>query len=219
MSNLGRSDFIYVVDQYIGLFGDDRYTVGDSATIKFTLTAEPLIDADMQAIVHAVASASGETGYGHEYVFLPPGEDECFDATFSVCYAPDGKGVFVFCAYHSSVDFQDIGHVLYSVEPYQNVGGCSVKPGTPNGQLVDSTNNSLSHETIETITDPDGSAWFNNDLVVLFGAEIGDECSFFTIIQNDAFFDPTTFFIGEHLYAIQPEYSNLGHVCATSPQD
>jgi len=33
-------------------------------------------------------------------------------------------GDIFFCGYHSSADFKDIGHVLYTVEPYQNVSGC-----------------------------------------------------------------------------------------------
>ena len=107
--------------------------------------------------------------------------------------------------------------MLYSVEPFQDVPGCSVRPGTPNGQLVDSTNNSLSHELFETISDPDGTAWINFSLVVLFQAEIGDECSFFTVIGAEAFFDPSVFSIGSHLYAVQPEYSNSAHACAVGP--
>jgi len=76
------------------------------------------------------------------------------------------------------MDFRDIGHVLYSVEPFQNVEGCSSRPGTPDGQLADSTNNVLSHETFETIPDPDGTAWLNILDNGVFGQEIGDECSF-----------------------------------------
>ena len=52
--------------------------------------------------------ASGDAGYGHIYhVFIPPGQDGCFDATFTVCASN------VFCAYHSSVDFTDVGPSLY----------------------------------------------------------------------------------------------------------
>ena len=71
---------------------------------------------------------------------------------------PDNLKSFAFCAYHGGATFRDIGHVLYSVEPFQGVEGCSSRPGAPNGQLADSTNNVLSHETFETITDPDGDA-------------------------------------------------------------
>lgn len=218
LRDLSISDFIHVADQYVGLAARNRYTVGDHAFITFKPTPKtaPLTDADVQAFVHAVAATQG-AGYGHIYhVFLPPGQDECFDAASGICYSPDVPETFFFCGYHSSVDFKDIGHVLYSVEPYQNVPGCQVRPGTPNGELIDSTNNTLSHEQFETITDPDGDAWFNFTDVALAGAEIADECSFFTIdfTAGQTFFDPSVFTIGRHVFAVQPEYSNMEHACA-----
>jgi hypothetical protein len=217
LSDLGNSNFIHLVDQYTGMTMSNRYTVGKNAAILYLQTASIFTDANIQAFVHAVASVYG-TGYGHIYhVFLPPGQDECFSANSHACYSPDDPRTFAFCGYHSSVQFTDIGHVLYSVEPFQDVPGCSVKPGTPNGQLVDSTNNTLSHESIETITDPDGSAWFNFTLVVLRGAEIGDECSFFTLTRAGAFFDPSVFTLNGNSYAVQPEYSNSAHACAVGP--
>ena len=219
------SEFIHITDPYVGATSNNRYPVGAHTLISYKPTPKtaPLTDADMLAVVHAVASASGQTGYSHMYhVFLPPGQDECFTATDGICYSPDVPKTFVFCAYHNSVDFKDIGHVLYTVEPFQNVGGCSVRPGTPNGQLVDSTDNSLSHETFETITDPDGTAWFNFTAVILGGAEIGDECSFFVVLPISpkmvaGFFDPSVFTIGNHRYGVQPEYANSEHACASNP--
>jgi len=219
LKDYGKSDFVHIVDQYTGLNSDDRYTLGTSVAVNYPTSAHPYTDADMLAIVHAVALASGESGYGNIYhVFLTPGTDECFDATYSVCYSPDNGPTFYFCAYHGSADFNDsVGHVVYSVEPFQNVGGCSVKPGTPNGQLADSTNNVLSHEETEAITDPDGSAWWNSECNGLYGQEIGDECSFITFAGNNVYFDPSAVRLGEHKYAIQPEYSNRKHGCATAP--
>jgi hypothetical protein len=224
LRDLAVSQFIHIADQYTGLGANNRYTVGKNAMIPYPPTPKtaPLTDADIQGFVHAVASKLG-TGYGHIYhVFLPPGQDECFTATDGVCYSPDVQKTFVFCGYHSSVDFKTIGHVLYTVEPFQNVPGCSVRPGTPNGQLIDSTDNTLSHELIETITDPDGTAWFNFTAVVLAMAEIGDECSFFKVVAtspktSEAFFDPSIFIIGTHRYGVQPEYANSEHACAVNP--
>ena len=223
LRDLAHSEFIHVADQYVGLFASNRYTVGSHTKIGYVPTpvTAPLTDHDMRAIVHFVASATGQTGYGHVYhVFLPPGQDECFTplnpAGNAACYSPDNPNNFFFCGYHSHVNFKDIGHVLYTVQPFQNVDGCNVKPGTPNGQLVDSTNNTLSHELFETITDPDGSAWFNFTSVALGGAEIGDECSFFVFVPPTSFFfDPSTFRIGGHKFAVQPEYSNADHACST----
>jgi hypothetical protein len=209
LRDMGNSDFIHVVDQYVGLHADERYSVGSRAKVNFTPQTNPLTDNDMIAVVHAVALQTGKTGYGHMYhVFLPPGTDECFDSTYSVCYSPDNNDTWFFCAYHGYADFPDIGHVIYSVEPYQNVPGCSVKPGTPNGSLIDSTNSVLSHELIEAITDPDLDAWWNSENQDEYGAEIADECSFLT---TDFYFDPAFVKLGSHRYAIQTEYSNSEH--------
>jgi hypothetical protein len=45
----------------------------------------------------------------------------------------------------------------------------------------------LSHELVETITDPDGDAWYNTLNFSLFNQEIGDECVFVTIIPPNVF--------------------------------
>jgi len=215
LRDLSDSQFIHLVDQYIGLRASERYTLGNRAKVKYVPPTVPLTDTDVLSFVHAVASATGGNGYGHIFhVFLAPGQDECFDSTFSVCYSPDNLDTFFFCAYHGSVDFTDIGHVLYSVEPYQNVPGCQVRPGTPNGQLVDSTNDVLSHELIETITDPDGDAWWNSTGGGLFGQEIGDECVFLVFTSSNVYSDPFIYKIDDNLYATQPEYSNVLHGCA-----
>jgi hypothetical protein len=216
LKSLAHSDFIHLVDQYIGIGANNRYTLGFNATLSYTPPATPLTDNDMLAVVHAVASITGDSGYGHIFhIFLAPGQDECFDSSFTLCYSPDNPGTFFFCAYHSSVDFTDsVGHVLYSVEPFQNVPGCQVRPGTPNGQLIDSTNDTLSHELIETITDPDGTAWINFSANVLIGEEIADECAFDFFTATNAYGDPFVYRIGDKLYATQPEYSNALHGCA-----
>jgi hypothetical protein len=227
LNDFSISTFAHITDEYVGLAASHRYTVGTHANVSYKPTPKtaPLTDSDLQAVVHAMAAKTG-TGYDHIYhVFLPPGQDECFGpldpSGAGACYSPDVPNNFAFCAYHSSVDFMDIGHVLYTVEPFQDVFGCSVPTGLPGGRIFNSTANSLSHELIETITDPDGDGWINFSLVVLAGAEIGDECSFFIIEpylgQLHAFFDPEVFTIGQHVWAVQPEYSNSQHACAIAP--
>jgi hypothetical protein len=228
LRDLGKSDMIHIADQYVGSTANNRYTVAeDSANIKYTPPGKPFTDNDILAIVHAVVVAQAEdkhyaTGYRNEYhVFLPPGQDECFDSTFTICYSPNNPAAWFFCAYHGSADFSDIGHVLYSVEPFQDVLGCSTRPGTPNGQLVDSTNDTLSHETFETITDPDGTAWWNVPNLSLNGQEIGDECVFLTFIPSGnnllVYSDPSNVTLNGNRYAIQPEYNNADHACTTKP--
>lgn len=211
LNDLGASNMIHLLDtQYVPSTASGRYTVGTSFFVTTTIfpgtSGVPTLgENDILGIVHKAATMSG-SGYGHIYhVFLPKGVDHCFDE--GPCYSPDNFGTFAFCAYHFTVHFADIGNVYYSVEPFQNTPGCQVPTGTPNGQLVDSTDNVLSHETFETITDPDiitGFRSLNNP----FGPfEIGDECAFIVI--------PVT--LTTRHYAIQGEYSNKYEACATTP--
>jgi hypothetical protein len=203
LKDLAASDFIHITDQYVNSHADNRYTVGQSAMINYFQT-QVLFDSQILANVHAVAAATGQTGYGHIYhVFLPPGQD--------VCAPGVGCASTTICAYHGSADFFDLGHVLYSVEPDQLSFGCSIAPGSPNGARADSINNVLSHELFEIVTDPDFDAWFNSNSAVLFEDEIGDECEFFI----PGFFDVPTFKINKNLYAVQSEYDNKQHACVT----
>jgi hypothetical protein len=207
LTQLATSNFIHVTDQYVGSTGNNRYTVGTATSINMTLPAT-LSSSNILQLVHTAARAHG-SGYGHVYhIFLRSGVDVCTSA--NVCYSPNNSATFVFCAYHGAADFQDIGHVLYSVEPYQNVPGCSVAQPSPNGAVVDSTSSTLSHELIEAITDPDGNAWFARASLPEYGAEIGDIC-------ENPFGSYAAFTISSKSYAIQPEYSNRYHACATTP--
>lgn len=207
LTNLAHSDFIRITDQYVGTTGTYRYPVGASSSVTASLHAT-LWPNDILGIVHAAARTHG-SGYAHIYhVFLPKGTDVCLSAT--QCYSPNRQSTFIFCAYHGRADFTGIGPVLFTVQPYQNVPGCSVAQPSTNGALVDSTASTLSHELIETITDPDADAWVARNSLVDYGAEIGDLC------EKPAFNYPA-FTLYVKPYAIQPEYSNKYHACATTP--
>jgi hypothetical protein len=220
LRDLGNSDFVHVVDQYIGEFGGNRYTIGSHAWVYYTPPAGPITD--LAAIVHAVAAKTGATGYGHIYhVFLPPGQDECADQAAGLCYSPDNPVTFTYCGYHNSVNFQDIGYVMYTVQPFEDVPGCQVQPGTVNGTLVDSADNVLGHETFETITDPDLDAWRVGfgpyTSVYLGGVEIADLCQFNKVVDGQNYHEVPTFLIGAHRYAVQLIYSNEQHACSSAP--
>ncbi|SRR6266849_4293006 len=208
LDHLDDGKFIHITDQYIGSTANDRYKEGNSSSIAYPVFTA-LTDNDILQIAHAAAKAHG-SGYGHIYhLFFPAGVDICFTGT-DVCYSPDNPNTFFFCAYHGSVDFKDLGHVLFTVEPFQDVPGCSINQPSPNGSLIDSTSSTLSHELIETITDPDGDAWFAQTSLVEFGEEIADLCI-------DPFGnEPTTILDGKP-YEIQTEYSNKFHACANVP--
>jgi hypothetical protein len=216
LRDLNESNFIRLTDQYTGTRGN--YEVGDSVSAKVSPVATPIgtqITQDqIVALVHEAASEIG-TGYGHVYhVFLPAGIDTCFPGNH-VCYSPDNPSTFAFCAYHGFIDFTDIGHVILSVEPFQNVPGCAAAPPNPNGALADSTNSVLSHELIESITDPDLDAWVADNSLIAAGAEIGDLCEP-TGNSNGQFLDSYVSLNG-HPYEMQLEYSNTYHACAGVP--
>jgi hypothetical protein len=214
--DLGKSKFIHLVDQYVNTTTNNRYTKGKSVSLQETLFTNTIGQNDLLAIVHAAAVQLAATGYDNIFhVFLPQGVDTCFDLT-SVCYSPDNPSTFFFCAYHGSVDFSDIGHVLLTVEPYQAVAGCEVAPPNPNSELADSTNSVLSHELFETITDPDPpTGWVANSSLDEQGFEIGDLCQPIGN-QNFQFLTPT-FLLNGKKYELQLEYSNKFHGCANIP--
>ena len=221
--HLYSSTLIHVLDQYTGSTQNGRYEVGRSARVTYPVSSTPLMDGtDIAAIVHAVAAKFG-TGYGHIYhVFLPKGVDECLGPTS--CFSPDNPATWAFCGYHSNVTFTDIGHVLYTLEPYPDVFSlingvrhysCDVGQSnhtnttpTPNGVLVDSLSGVISHETSETITDPDTGnfGWYSFNS----GYEIGDVC-------ENPYFAYVPFEVSGRLYYIQPEYSDDFHACVTVP--
>lgn len=175
---------------------------GDYPTTYNTSTT--LQDADIFNILYSVITANNlPTGYGSEFhVFLGSGVQQC-STSAGGCYAQQ------YCAYHGSNDWTDIGHVLYSVEPYQDIPGCQISSGSasPNGSLVDSTASTLSHETFETITDPDVAAnsiaWYNNTY-----GEIGDLCAPANGVST------ASVNLSGATYEIQSEYNNSVHDCS-----
>jgi hypothetical protein len=205
LRDLNHDGFIRLVDEFIGTNARSHFPVAElSITTPLSLpatatTAETATIDDVLSIIFSAASFTGAVGYTAIYhVFLPQGTDMCIDEF--TCYSPDNFDTYVFCAFHGSVDFGPDAHVLFTVEPYQAVPGCSIPGQTPHG-VIDATASSLSHELMETITDPDGDAWFNG----LFGLEGSDICS--ALGTNE--------FIGNHQYFIQKEYSNKAHGCTT----
>ncbi|MDQ6941240.1 MAG: hypothetical protein M3169_01835 [Candidatus Eremiobacteraeota bacterium] len=193
MQRIAGSSFVHIIDQYIGSSANNRYPYASGWQVNYN-TSGTLQDQDIYNIVHSVAVSQG-TGYGKLYhVFLQSGVSQC-SSSAGGCYAQQ------YCAYHGSVDFGDIGHTLYSVEPYQGISGCN----SPSNKLQDSTGSTLSHEWFEAITDPDVAvnniAWYNN-----IGGEIGDICrNYYGNVSLSGF-----------TYNIQKEYTNVHSACSFS---
>jgi len=199
-TNLDKSTFISVLNQYNGVTSAGKFPVGTSFS-STVASYTNLIDQDqLFAIIHAAAKTGG-TGYGHEYnVFMAKGLDTCFD--FGPCYAPDlGPPTFQFCGYHASIDFTDLSptHVIFSIIPYQDVPGCGDN-GLTGDSVTNSTATTLSHEFFESSSDADpNTGWFSDDL----GMEMADICANFRATET----------LNAVKYVIQPEYSNSLHGC------
>jgi hypothetical protein len=219
LRDLGQSEYIRVVDQYTNSTQHNRYTVGTSLIVNVESpdggAVTQLAPGDDVSIVHAAAAFLGVSGLGHVFhLFLTPGTDVCLQPGY--CYSPDNPATFAFCAYHGAANFSDLGQVAYTVEPYQNLQGCTYVSPTPNGRLVDSTDSALAHETIETITDPLLDGWKNLSSQLWLGYEIADECQFVSYTPLGLTAPTST--IGAHTYAVQSIYSNADHACVTEPK-
>lgn len=125
-------------------------------------------DSQLQTEVSKVVAAHGwPHGLGAVYfVYFPPGVTTCTDVTSTQCSGT------VYCAYHSSMG-SGSSTLLYANMPYDGVSGCD-SGQHPNGDTGgDDEVNVTSHENIEAITDPLGTAWYDSS-----GQEIGDKCNF-----------------------------------------
>ena len=199
LRDLNRSEFIRLVNEYIGQDAQLRFPVQQMRTVANFAVANKATLQDIQHIVADAATSTGVSGYNAIYhVFLPKGTSVCIVA--GNCYSPDDPASWTFCAFHGSVNFSSTQHVLFTVQPYQGVAGCQLPGQTPNG-LIDATASTLSHELFETITDPDFDGWYN----ALYGYEMSDMCATFGSSQ----------LMNGHSYFVQSEYSNNKHLCTS----
>ena len=165
-------------------------------------------DADLQARVVADAKAHGITNSMSKefFVYTPENEGSCFD---SGCSAPAYE---YYCAYHSNIS-NGGGQLIYANMPYPTVKSgrnCYISGGSqqfPSGDVnADAVINVTSHEQMEAITDPLGSAWWD-----AAGYENGDECAwnFGTTLGDGGDVD-----LSGHPYGLQKEGSNNQSNCS-----
>lgn len=207
-SRLGRGAFAHVLDQYVHNGANNRYILGRSVFVQYPAYTT-LADNDILSILHSAERATGANGYNSIYnVFLPQNIDVCFTGA-AKCSSSMTSPAPVFCAYHGSVDYLDAaGHVLFTVEPWQDPNFCGEplpfdgSHDSPNGIFQDSTDSTLSHELMETISDPDPpNSWTAANAGV--NGEMGDLCAYIPAKIDNA----------GHVDWIQREYSNAVHGC------
>ena len=154
-----------------------------------------------------IAANSGTRGLGNLwFVFLPPGVDECIDA--GVC------GTNAFAAYHSDYD-DGSGVTIYAVaiDPVIEVGPISQGSDPQGNPDAEATADAAGHETVEAITDPQGTGWMDPN-----GFEVADKCEFgsqFGTILGNSGPDNAEYNqqIGTHDYLEQDMWSNDDQAC------
>ena len=216
----GRPDNDYsVAAQYDDTSGPGAYQVSFGGSVVDTdpfpangCTDGPLpvclTDVQLQAEIDKVVVANGwQAGLSNEFfIFTPPPVGSCFDSSSTLC------AYSYYCAYHGSFTSSlGNGTVVYANLPYaaQPAAPTSCDTGArPNGDDADPEVNLISHEQIESVTDPLLNAWYDNS-----GSEIGDKC-----VWN---FGPNAGDneqIGTGNYSLQEEWSNQTFDPATGEQ-
>ncbi len=157
-----------------------------------------LTDGQVQAEIDAVAPAS-ERGLGNIwFVLLPAGVDECITA--------GSCGTNSFAGYHEAMD-RAHGLTIYGVIIDPIVELVSGQGSDPEGNPdAEATIDTVAHETVEAITDPEGTGWEDPN-----GFEVADKCESPQIgspLGNAANGSPYDQLIGGHEYLIQEMWSN-----------
>jgi len=220
--NIGGTPFYNIVTQYGDSSGNPVPNATSLGAPSFTDTttvppsgndgtiANPLTDGDIQNEVTVALAANpawASPSVNVEYfVFTPSDVDECSDSTH--CFAITGGSNGVFCAYHSFFS----SATVYAYQPFASAGSCFPSNaiqnlGYPNSLAVDVVLGEVSHEMIESNTDPLLNAWKgtggNSD-------EIGDKCNFiFGYVAPDG----TNIVLNGNRFKIQEEFSNDVTAC------
>lgn len=181
-----------------------------------------MIDADIQnEITKALAAnTTWSGGFNHIFfVFTSWGEGSCVDSTSNQCAFSSSTAPY--CAYHN--DFtSNTQTLLYANMPYigtiSNSSGCNI-PQTPNNDMdADRTITAVSHEQMETVTDPltpstSKSGWWDVNGSQI--EEIGDKCAYqYGFVTLDG--GKANVKWNGHYYIVQTEWSNVSNGCTLS---
>jgi hypothetical protein len=138
------------------------------------------------------------------FMFLPPDVDEC---TFA-----GSCGTNTFAGYHS---LGNLGHgiMIYAVIPDPLIEFTPGPGSDPNGNPeAESTIDTVAHELLEAITDPEGTAWMDPN-----GFETADKCETApeegTPLGYALNGSPYNQVINGHVYLIQMMWSNTVNGC------
>jgi len=154
---------------------------------------------DSQA-TQSTISDSGIHTYLASFFKAHPGVTPNANTVFGI-YFPHGMKITLqrsascsaFCGYHSSFSYNGID-VKYAVFPFTDCSGCTLSGKTVSDILTIVS----SHEIRESVTDADGTAWYD-----AVGYEADDKCAWHNLYQMSR--------SGKSTFWVQPEYSNGGN--------
>jgi hypothetical protein len=138
------------------------------------------------------------------FIFLPPDVDTC--TSNAVC------GTNAFAGYHSLANLAG-GSVVYSPIPDPLIEFTFPPGSDPQGNPeAESAIDTVAHELVEAITDPEGAAWMDPN-----GFEVGDKCENGPQIGTPLGYAPNgspyNQVINSDLYLIQTMWSNASKGC------
>lgn len=169
-----------------------------------TFTTVCLTDVQLQTEINNVVAANGWTPNSTTefFMFTAKGIGSCFDSSNTSCAFSS------YCAYHSWTGGGTTA-MLYANQPYADTSPPNCDVGQhPNNDDADATINVTSHEHNETITDEQGSAWYDNQ-----GFENGDKCAWiFGAFKGTSGHEYNQTINGHH-YWLQEEWSNKSNKC------
>ena len=148
-----------------------------------------------------IEEEGGEAGlHNLWFVFLPPNVDECIE--------PGACGTNAFAGYHSLTNTGSEPAVYaVAIDPIIEIGAAA-SGGDPEGNPdAEITADVAGHETIESMTDPEGTGWVDPN-----GYEVADKCEFGPQHGTPLGFatdgSPYNQVINGHKYLLQEMWSN-----------
>jgi PKD domain len=174
-----------------------------------------------QEIQSFVTSHHLPTDLSHEYFLLtPPHVESCFSNNPATNFDGCSAGIVPFntlaayCAYHGNTTTSTM--VFYANMPYDADNPHCQDFNYPNGLISDGEiNGGLSHEHMESVTDPIPNDAWTNGAGADQGLEVGDQCNRVrgTPLGTAPDGSPYNQVINGHFYWYQEEWSNYTHSC------
>jgi PKD repeat protein len=183
-----------------------------------------LTDEQIQTeIAKFVSEEELPTGLGVEYFLLTPeGVESCFEGGEAEVCSANSEEPF-YCAYHEDIQLGGGGVLLYANDPFVNGKNCDKPADHINGSSDSVLFGGLSHEHLETVTDPEpNNAWTDYMTGEETGYEVADKCNGGEVLEFGTPLGkvevsgkqvPYNQEIDGRKYYIQQEWSNQGHNC------